>query len=550
MDRASLEAPLSAFLREFPNDGRARLARVYLAWIYIDEGQLDRGRRFALPARRGRRGATRDFADVAEAAARIRLNEPELALKLLEPLRGKVIDPSERLLFGEQLVRALIAAHRWLEAVLVMEEWLVDSADQYRDSVRARIATLLRKVPNEGLERGLAALEHQSRESVADSSAELAKQWLRDRITRRLLDAALSSKDAELARRLLELRGLDSTVEQRTQLARLATRGRPAPRIRGRTIGLVLSTKTARGRRRSAELAAGLMTALDLPAPAGRTGHVELITAQDTGGDGGMAAALSELAGLGATILIAGVESDGASAALDYAESASVPVLLAAVPKAHSSAHRFGFVLGVTPGAQMRALQTSRQLASQRLVTVDAEVCGRAAAFPAVEWRRERADAVVLLGPADCATRLSNYLRQARFPIPIALGLEASALSHRAPPGVKLALASGMFPLHADIVNHVAPSKSMREWNRQKRRGPTWYQAVGHDAGSLVKSGLNNFPTEQTDDPQRVAELHRRAQARLASARTRLWTTDARGFATGRRLARRVRVVVVKRASP
>ena len=72
---------------------------------------------------------------------------------------------------------------------------------------------------------------------------------------------------------------------------------------------------------------------------------------------------------------------------------------------------------------------------------------------------------------------------------------------------------------------------------------PSYWTALGHDAGALAKEALSELPLETTTE--RADVEHRRAIARasLIKARAPLWTTDERGIGEDRVLGRSLTVV-------
>lgn len=91
-ERARLEPELRTFLRRHDGDPRARLVRLYLAWVLIERGQLVPARELVDSTRQGPAGSAHDFADVAQAAILRREGRPDRALDLLDPLDGKIVD--------------------------------------------------------------------------------------------------------------------------------------------------------------------------------------------------------------------------------------------------------------------------------------------------------------------------------------------------------------------------------------------------------------------------------------------------------------------------
>ena len=109
-ERVKLAPDLRAYLHRYPEDERAALVRIYLAWIEIQQGRLAEARALVAPARGGPAGTAQDFAVVTDAAILIRQGKPGQALSLLRPLDGKIIDADQRMIYGEQLVLAAIGA--------------------------------------------------------------------------------------------------------------------------------------------------------------------------------------------------------------------------------------------------------------------------------------------------------------------------------------------------------------------------------------------------------------------------------------------------------
>ena len=72
---------------------------------------------------------------------------------------------------------------------------------------------------------------------------------------------------------------------------------------------------------------------------------------------------------------------------------------------------------------------------------------------------------------------------------------------------------------------------------------PSYWAALGHDAGALAKAALAPLPKDTTSDTLAVAQRRAIVQAGLLATRVRLWTSDERGVGEGRVLARSLRLV-------
>ncbi len=525
--RAELMAPLIAFIDRFPADDQVRLAMVYLAWIHVDAGDLSTARRLAARTRRGPSGSAHDLADVVEAAVRIRLKQPRAALALLLPLEGRLIDPRERAAYREHLALAWITSGRWREATTALISWAAETPADELPAVHRRIEQLLATAPEAELRRFLVELREADASAVSE---ELAREraWLRGVVVSRLTEGALARGDAELAARLLGERTFNESRERRAELARLAATSASAPSVRGRLVGLALSTGTPLRQRRSAEVARGLTRALGLPQVARDEAAVRLVSAADTGGPGAMRRALMELVGSGASLLVAGVDEVGVEEALAFARGSGVPIVLME-PGPSSASSDTVFIAG--EGSRSRELLklelTRRGLHS---ALVDAELCdavpARAGAsrFPVGKWQSAGVRALVVTGPPACAGQLTLDLTQARYQPLLASDLEATRATGEAP------WRAGRLSLRA----HRFPGEGAAD---------TWFAALGHDVGALARRALSELPLSSTHEAEAVRALHRQALLALARAEATLQTTTARGFDPGRRLPRELSLV-------
>ena len=98
------------------------------------------------------------------------------------------------------------------------------------------------------------------------------------------------------------------------------------------------------------------------------------------------------------------------------------------------------------------------------------------------------------------------------------------------------ATTAGRYPINADTTEWVA-------WTEVRGSLPNWWTALGHDAAALARLAVEPLPDDPTEDPAEIEARRRRATEALAGATADLWTTEARGFAGGRTLARSVRVI-------
>jgi hypothetical protein len=312
-ERAMLGPELTRFVEQFPGDGLGPAADALLGWIAVERGDLVAGRQLSRRAANLGAGSWQDFATLIDGAIRRRHGDAAAALKTLEPLISKLIDPWARDLLNEEVIATAILAHDARMAVKMMGVWLREATDEERALVRSRV------------ERALAELGAADLVKIFDERAALretsADGEIDPLLAQRLAAIAIATKDAVLAKKLLLTSGT-LLGDRGDPVARLAT-GAAAIRVEARTVGLLLSFRTAETRRRSAEVAAGVVWGLELPGSGAR-----LAVRDDAGDPGRIESALTELGRDGAAVVIAGVADEDARVAAKFAEDQHVPVIL------------------------------------------------------------------------------------------------------------------------------------------------------------------------------------------------------------------------------
>jgi hypothetical protein len=542
--RVALASDIEAFLARFRSDPTARRVELYLAWVRVENGELDRARALLDQRRVGRQGALADFAAIVDGAILSRRGRPKAALSRLEPLRGKIIDSDDRALYAGELVRAALGAKLYRRAVDYMVDWAEQTSEGHSESVKASISDQIRTIPSSALEQALPALMF-GRAEEAGSARAAARQWLAKNVRDQLIRWALTRQDVQLARRLLDV--LPSSLrldEAREALRQLAARGISAPRIAGRAIGMVLEVSSERARRRSAEVAFGISAALSLTRRNDSGVEAVRLLSRDAE-EQAIHGALSALAGEGAAILVVGVTEESADSAAEFAEAKRIPVALVTPPSRPVSDRGFAFVLGESEGAERAALSNAMRDRGHRQeivvgfggVSCDAPSQGAGRArFPVREWRKEGVDALLLLGDPACSTDVMAEIRGAGLAPLVALGLESAPLVNVAGPGTVFVAGAGRFaPVPMDSIAEVDSSR--------RDSVATWFGTLGADAARLGAATLADFPMEQVKDDVAVGELHRRARDRLASVEVSLDSTELTGFAGHRRLARTLRAI-------
>lgn len=534
-ERLALESKLEAFRAKYPADALARPADALLAWIALESGRYLEAETRARGVRRiAGAGTVGDIARTVEGAALRRRRRPVEALELLSPLVSKLVDGWARSLLNQEIVGAAVEAGRWDRALELMSVWLREAGPDERATARAHLEQSLEQVPGPDLSRWL---RRERGIELAQASGEEVE--IRKLVAQRLAKLARADKDPELAAQLL---GAAGTLlgDHGDAIAALAA-GSGKARVVPRTVGLLLSFRDDKTRRRGAEIAAGVAFGLGLPGSPAR-----LASRHDHGEPDRIEEALSALTADGASIIIAGSDERDATLAAAFAEARRVPVILLRPPAAGALTDnaRFAFVAGFDPidleGSLSSALAARTGgpvavLADEpiRLRARRAEVsvvrgCSQASA----DWKPLGVGGVVLSGHPDCSR--AAVAAGAPLRLRFAVGLEAGTL--RLPPRSLVATA-GLFPPAQG-----APPNALKAWFKEHAAPPSFWAALARDVAVLAWAAVEALPAQGTEDPREVAERRERASAALANATAHLWTTDAKGFGGARVLPRTLRV--------
>ncbi|WP_437278032.1 hypothetical protein WME90_43555 [Sorangium sp. So ce375] len=548
-ERIALEPELLAFRERHASDDLARVASVHLAWIALERGDLRRAEALAAEIEALGRSATGDLARVVRGAALRRAGKPRPAFGVLRPLVSKMIDAYVRSLLNEEVTAAAMEAGAWTQALELMSVWLREVDDDRRASVRAQIGAELREVPIDHLVRALRA-------GRATSEVVSPEIDLRSLVAERLAIVARERRDVALAKELLD-RADASLGTQRDAIFELAA-GAGAARVEPPTVGLLLSTRTPASRRRGVEIAAGVAHGLGLLRP----GSDARLVSRDDGGEGSVDEALSSLTAEGAAVLIAGSDREQATAAAKFARTHAIPVLLVHPPEPAALDGAFVFVVGEEPARSIEVLAAAlAERGAKPVALVGGDAAGALAtplaehgialALPcdgALDPRALRPPAirgVVLAGDARCAEQAA---RAAPRSVTIALAFEAEI----APPPGSLVATAGLFPLLA-APSGAQPSTgagdpraplpsgagaALAAWLATHPSPPSFWAALGRDAGVLAWAGVQRLPKTGTEDPAEVKARRLAAASAMSSAKAELWTTSTAGFGGQRVLPR------------
>ncbi len=594
-----LRAEIETFIHDWPGDGLVPLARVYLALVTLQLGDFatadaELGRGNLLPP-----GNTRDLWTVA-CARRARLKgQAEDALTTLRPLVGKNVDPVTRSVFEQELTLAALATHRDYEAISYMDAWLRAAAEEDADQTSRTVAGLVEQLPKDVLVGALQAMRAQR--ATFGYGIEIERI-----LSRRLVQIATTSGDAELAQLLLDPDGGALVVggDAGALLGELATSRRGMNVVEGRTLGLLLPTEQPALRDESADVLRGVMWSMGLPkgvrdasastrapadagspsvkAPCGTLEdapvaqepdpdeNVRLVTRDDAGMIDRTEGALDELAGEGASVIVAGLDPVTSGRALAWGQAHGVAVIALVPPAEPVPASDFAFVLGeprsrvidalaravpgLTAGGVAPIIDTSEvdRFPAQGgplgpltlLPPVSCDIPAVRAGdprFPLGSWDHDRTRAWLVTGSPTCARDLLGELSGAHVRGTVGLTLEAAGMPQHAASLRVVSAATGIVPSAA--AGDVRDDELVRFSGRLGLVG--WWTALGRDAAILARQAIRALPPGTASETRSVAQLRVRARDELARARARLWTSETSGWAPGHVVTRTVCTVEV-----
>ena len=564
---------IEAFLARYPTDPTAAHARIYLAFACMDEGQLASADS-VLGTIQVPPGATHDLAMIAEARSFRLHGAPRSALDRLRPLVGKVIDDADREIFLEELAMSALAAHDDYEALAYLDAWLRGVGEDGKDRVRTKIQQILDTLPRDVLER-----TYRSMRATAGSGYGPDTQKL---VSERLARIAVETNDAALARWLVDVSGVSAAQaggDAGLELGDLAASRRGISTVKGKTVGLLLPTRDRELRDEAADVVRGISWALGLPRTAStdaRDPGVRLVTRDDGTDASASRAALEELAGEGATVIVAGFDRASADRAATWSEASGIPVLLLATPSPARMPKKTAVVLGEPIEHEIALLGDAlvkRGVTTAAFVvdTADDEAAASAidarsglnllppvkcdvpmseagkTRFPIDSWWRGGARGWIVSGAGVCARDLLRDVSAAHKAAAVALTLEASVPAVEMPRGVVvLGAAAGIVPV-IEAKPEDVKDPDIRNFMSRFGVRPSYWTALGHDAGVLAKGALASLGRDTTTDPKVVTQRREMVQTGLLATRATLWTSDMQSVGRDRVLARTLRIAVTDR---
>jgi hypothetical protein len=332
---------------------------------------------------------------------------------------------------------------------------------------------------------------------------------------------------------------LGSYGEAVARLAVDTTRGK----VSARTVGVLLSLRTNAMKRRTVDVTAGMAFGLRT-----RDKDARLVSRDATAEPDDVIRAMSELAGDGAAVIIAGLDPLHSEAAAKYAADHTLPViLLTPDPTDLGGLSSFIFFIGSEPSSTTQRLADALRAAGAKVIAgygaplaaSDQSTgvgvvrpCNPSGSVP--DQKLEPVDAVLAYDGSYCGQEL--LLLAQSIHARIGIGLGASDLYP--PPKGAYVLGAGVFPIPSG-----KPDARLTAWLAEGRKPPSWWAALARDAAVLAYEAVANLEETGADDASGVRSRRQQAAVGLAEARETLWTTDAKGFVKSQRMARDVRLI-------
>jgi hypothetical protein len=561
------KAPIEAFIGRWPKDGTTPIAKLYLVFLAFDAGQIANADAMLASLGTLPQGTTNDLATIARARSLRLHGAPQSALDSLRSLVGKVVDDGDREVFLEEIALSSIAAHDNYEAVAYLDAWLRGVGEDDKERVRSKIEGVIENLPRKVLEDAYRSMR--TRGAASGYGSDMQKL-----VAERLAHIAVETNDAALARWLVEQSGVSAAQtggDAGVELGELASSRRGIASFAGRTIGLLLPTSDRELRDEAADVVRGISWALDLPRKVSAPEDVRLVTRADGIDEATTTAALEELAGEGSAIVVAAFDRASANRVAAWSERRGIPVFLLAAPSAEAMPKKTAVVLGdpferevamlgealARHGARTAAFvvgdeDEEKAAGAAKDVTLLPPVrcdiplaeAGRTR-FPIEAWAKAGAKGWLIAGSAQCAREVLRDIGHKTGAV--ALTLEAGVPLSEVPKGVTVLSASaGMIPVLASRPDE-APDAETKRFMESFGVRPSWWTALGHDAGALGKGALAKLPLDTTAEASAIAQRRALVQTGLASTKVKLWTTDEQSIASSRILERNLRLVTWQR---
>ncbi|APS00715.1 hypothetical protein [Pajaroellobacter abortibovis] len=543
---------LQDFLKRYSQDGLIPFVFLDIALLHIERGEWDQAERWLKAVESISPGVARDRMMVVRARLYRKRGDIAHAKQLLSPLAGKLVDEESQELWSEEMTLTVSEEGSAGELFGYADMWLNSVPEIRRLRVRREIADLFSHQPYWALERALRDRKRQSR--MAPMS-----RVVREILQECLVDVALRDQNIELAHWLWSfdegLRFL--SPEKRAFLASLALQ-KAHPIVHQReeaALGVVITSATQALAESSAAVLQGMTWTLERMYKERDPKDRPRLLIKREEEVGGMEHALAVLEQSGAVVIFAALTSESADQALAWSQTASVPVMLLAMPSAGKGG-AYGFVVGSSREQEEEVLVSA--LHAQKLewdqgVREDSTeshfeepACQQSFSMmgglvPLIDWKRQRL--WLLTGEKRCAIDFLEQAAERKAKGVIALGLASATVARPLPHATVLVASAGQFPVLEPAINKevVLENDELYDFWGAFARPPDWWMALGRDAAVLACNALVEMASQQTEW-KGIREYRYGFREALLRVQPDLWTTKEHGFAGSPILHRTIEV--------
>jgi branched-chain amino acid transport system substrate-binding protein len=343
-DEDAAEARYRAFLERRPNDPLAAIAELALGKLLLRRNQLAAAKQHFDRVSRHPDPSVAEQGRFYGAVANQRLGDHASAVKVLQPMIGRPIDPADTSLLLRTLADALVGLGKYGDAITVLDTLATESVPE-ADRIKAqeRIAALVgEKASVEDIDRLYRDLPH-------DGPA-----W-RHVVRRAVRDADAAGNTDRVRDLIEEMREEELPIDE--NLAAIAVRAERPTEANPQVVGAVLSL-SGRGRRVGELALRGLMLAAGLPLQGPPAAGAPQLVFRDDGGDPERAvAAVDDLVTVHRAIAVIGpMDVRAAEAAGRRAEELGVPMVLLSPGAAPAEQAAMVYRMLATPADEVEAL--------------------------------------------------------------------------------------------------------------------------------------------------------------------------------------------------
>jgi ABC-type branched-subunit amino acid transport system substrate-binding protein len=521
-DEDAAEARYRAFLQRRPRDPLAPIAELALGRLLLRRDQVAEAKQHFERVAKHPDPAVGEQGRFYGAVASERLGDHASAVKVLQPMIGRPIDPADTSLLLSTLADALVGLAQYGEAIVVLDTLSSESVPEAdRKRAQERITALVgEKASVEEIERLYRDLPHEG------------QAWRH--VVRRAVRDADAAGNTDRVRDLIEvMRDEELPIDE--TLAAIAVRAERPTEANPQVVGAVLSL-SGRGRRVGELALRGLMLAAGLPLQGPPAAGAPQLVFRDDGGDPARAiAAVDDLVTVHRAIAVIGpMDMRAAEAAAKRAEELGVPMILLSpgAPAAEQSA--MVYRMFATPADEIDALLAQAKTQGQNrvaallpegpygeLMQTTLRTQAKALGLAVAEVLRYPASTTAFVEQAQALSRHSfDALLVADVPQRIALiapalaaaGLWSTPAAERAPaqtrsisvlaPSVafdaELLLSVGRYLQGATFsvpfdarVTAGASQRFVERFQAQFGESPDTFAALAHDAYRLVRAAVD-----------------------------------------------------------